>query len=460
MSQTELSDNNPSQGQSNVSIVSEFIDNASFDRLPGEVVVKAKRCLLDFLGVALASKDLSAFTAGAGLLDAFGNSEDATVVGMSQQVPLLSAVWANSLLGSVMDLEDGYYPSIGHPASVVFPVVLPFAEKEGASPTELLTATVIGYEICARAGALMTRFYKERSLGSGGSSVYGAAAAGGCLLKLDRAITETALGIAGCYMPSIPVNKSIQYQTTLKGGIPWGAFVGASAALLARGGFSSPPATIQDPFRSEFDDSARPILATLGRSYEILNVYFKRYPSCRWTHAALDAVITILEEGLIQPGEVETVEVETFAEAARLANYRPATLEGFQFSIPYTVAVALVVGKFTVQQMSEKYLDDSDVQQMADKVRITVDPRLDSMFPKKRPARVTVKTVDGKSITREVVNVHGEPGSDFAEAGVEEKFLSLAGERVGEERAGQILHLVRDLDTVSSLEPLFELLRN
>ena len=114
-------------------IVSKFISSLNFEDLPEDAVNKVKKCFLDFIGTALASENLPAYECGRKLLSGFGQSKKFTIVGSGEKVPLISAVWANSILGSIMDFEDGYYLSIGHPASVVFPVTLAFAESV-ASP--------------------------------------------------------------------------------------------------------------------------------------------------------------------------------------------------------------------------------------------------------------------------------------------------------------------------------------
>ncbi|MBW2058608.1 MAG: MmgE/PrpD family protein [Deltaproteobacteria bacterium] len=448
-----------SSNDANASIASRFVSELQFSKLPGSAVRMVKRCLLDFLGVALGSGQMPSVASGFGLLQALGNSEDATIIGCNRRAPILGAVWANSMLGSAMDFEDGYYPSVGHPASVVFPVTLAVAEREAKTPREFLTASIIGYEVCARCGMLMTRSYREKPRGSGGSSVYGAAAAAARLLGLNQEQIQMALGIAGAYMTAVPVLKSHGAEAMVKGGIPWGAVVGTAAAYLARQGFTGPPATMQDPFESEYEPAARAVLETLGREYEILNVYFKRYPSCRWTHAALDATSMILAENKIDIERIASIKVDTFKEATALDTRRPVSLEGVQFSIPFTIALLLSEGEFGVRQMSLEYLGNPIVQALADRVQLDVDPILDRLFPEHRPARVTITTDQGLRLTREVIEVHGEPGSDFAGQGVKNKFLGLASERLGRAEAEKVYQTAYTLDSFSTLDPLMALLK-
>ena len=348
---------------------------------------------------------------------------------------------------------------MGHPASVVFPVTLAISEREAKTAREFLTASIIGYEVCARSGMLMTRTYREKPRGSGGSSVYGAVAAAARLLKLDRKAIERALGIAGAYMTAVPVLKSHTHEAMVKGGIPWGAIVGTAAGFLARRGFTGPPATLQDPFCSEYDEIGRTVLKSLGHQYEILNVYFKRYPSCRWTHAALDATATIMKAHDISPKNIAKIRVETFKEATALDMRRPSSLEGAQFSIPFTIALLLSEGEFGVKQMSLEYLNNPSVQTIADRIQLEVDPALNQLFPKHRPARVTIITDQNRSFTSEIIKIHGEPGSDFAIEGVKNKFFRIATDRLGTTDANKIYEMICTLEGFSSLEPLMELLK-
>jgi 2-methylcitrate dehydratase PrpD len=436
-----------------------YIINLKFDDIPRDTVQMAKRCFLDYLSSSIAGITLPATKSGLGLLRWFGDKEESTIICQEKRVPAIAAVWANALLGSVLDFEDGHYPSLSHPASVVFPVAMAFGEKLNVSPQEFITVAVIGYDILGRAGALMSRKYRERTHGFGAPSVYAAAAVAARLLRLEGKQTEMALGVAGCHMPSIPVLRSIKYGSMTKGGGPWGTFAGATAALLAAEGFTGPPATLQDPFISENDESAIPYLTTLGTEFSINQVYFKRYPACRWAHAPLDAVHAILAEHKIHPEQVADILIETFKEALSLSQQIPNSIEDIEFSAPVPIALAIVDGEFGVDQISLNRLRDPKVLEVASKVRIVLDPELDKMFPKRRPARVTIRTTGGKSYTKEILKVHGEPGSEFMTNGVKEKFSRIVSSKLGQNFAHRLGELIEDLENLTSLDELFKLLR-
>jgi len=218
----------------NSSIASQFVISLEFNDLPNEAVQIAKTCLLDFLGVAISGTSLPAAKSGLKLLNAFGQKEEATIISFQKKVPVIAAVWANALLGSVLDMEDGQYTSVSHPSSVVFPITLAITEREQVHPKEFLTASIIGYEIFARSGALMSRKYRERMYGFGAPGVYAAASAAARLLKLNSAGLEMALGIAGSYMPTIPVLRSIEHEAMTKGGGTVGGFCWGNLSPFSR----------------------------------------------------------------------------------------------------------------------------------------------------------------------------------------------------------------------------------
>lgn len=142
-----------------------------------------------------------------------------------------------------------------------------------------------------------------------------------------------------------------------------------------------------------------------------------------------------------------------------MGHRRPSSLEGVEYSTPFTVALAIVDGEFGVKQLSLNRLGDLKALKIADKVQMVLDPKLDQMFPKYRPARVTITTDTGDSFTKEIIEVHGEPRSDFAVAGVTEKFFQLTSEKFGNDRANKIYEIVDNLENFSSLETLVNLLR-
>jgi 2-methylcitrate dehydratase PrpD len=88
---------------------------------------------------------------------------------------------------------------------------------------------------------------------------------------------------------------------------------GLIAATLAREGYQGAAEAIEGKwgFLHAYAPAADPAKAVdgLGRRWETMRIAVKPYPSCRYTHAAVDGILALAREHGIQAGEVEEVDV-------------------------------------------------------------------------------------------------------------------------------------------------------
>jgi 2-methylcitrate dehydratase PrpD len=208
--------------------------------------------------------------------------------------------------------------------------------------------------------------------------------------------------------------------------------------------------------RSGRYDTAQ-LVENLGREYAILKTYFKPYASCRWSHSAIDGVLELAREHGLRPEEVEEIHVEAFQEATRLCDDAPVTTVAAQYSIPFSVALALSRGRIGPGELTEANLRDQELLQLAQRVRISVDPELDQLFPEKTVARVTIHTGRG-TFTTTVEYPRGNPENPLSDAELAEKFRSLTAEVVGEERSAEMEVAVDHLEQMDNVKRLAELL--
>ena len=128
---------------------------------------------------------------------------------------------------------------------------------------------------------------------------------------------------------------------------------------------------------------------------------------------------------------IEAVEVKTFRAAyeiigSGLEKWRPKTRETADHSLPFVVAAALVDGTVNLNTFNEK-LGDARILALAEKVRVTVDDALESLYPEAVPNRVEVTLSSGRRVSREVIYPKGHPKDPLTDIEVEEKFRSLSG---------------------------------
>ncbi len=234
--------------------IARFVADTPFEAIPPGALARARSCLVDTLGAALGGSRLRAGRIAVALVEAEAGAGVATVLTARRKAAISQAAFANAVLASALDVDDGHYGAVGHPGAPVIPPALATAEARRRSGRELLGAVVVGYEIAIRAGEVLNARVGVRSYGSGTPGAYGAAAAVARLLGLDAGRTAHALGIARCHLPVSTVWDSVPYGAMVKESIGWGAITGTVAALLAEQGFTGPETVLDEPHhRAESD---------------------------------------------------------------------------------------------------------------------------------------------------------------------------------------------------------------
>ncbi|MEW6262465.1 MAG: MmgE/PrpD family protein [Thermodesulfobacteriota bacterium] len=398
---------------------------------------QAKRCLLDLLASAWAGgRTDSARILAETALEVF-SSGPSSLWFTGRRTAAAGAVLANAAAASALDLDDGHRAAAGHPGAVIIPAVLAAAEETDSSSREILSAVVLGYEVGCRVAAARD-LEQLVTLSTGRWGGFGSAAAVGCLRRLKADQLAQALAIAGVLSPDLAAaGYSRVMGNMVKEGIPWAAQTGLLAVRLAETGFTGPLDILDHPahYRRER------ILAGLGESWAVNEVYFKPYACCRWIHAALDGFLGLVEENDLPAAEIEEVEVNTFERALRLNHYPdPDSLEAAQYSLPFCLAVAALAGPDALLPLDEKLLRRPDLIAWARKVKLAVDPRLDRLFPSRSPARVVLQ-VKSKKYAREILDPRGDQANPLSPPELEAKFRKLSRAGLSPERQDEVIAL-------------------
>lgn len=335
-----------------------------------------------------------------------------------------AAALANAASASALDLDDGHRGAAGHPGASIIPAVLAVAQEVGASDGDILAALTIGYDIACRVGAARD-FSRLPTLSTGRWCAYGAAAAAGKLRGLTAPDLAQSLAIAGTQIPDLAASGYSQVMGNhVKEGIPWATMLGLMAVDLAQDGFTGPLDILDHP------DYFNPqqIMAMPEGSRAIEHIYLKPYSSCRWSHAAIDALVSIQKENNLPFEAIDSVTVETFERALRLNNYPdPSNLESAQYSICFCLGVAAVKGACGLLPLRESILHDANVVHFARRVTLSQNAGMNALFPQKTPARVIVDTQAGR-IEKTVTDPLGDPANPMTQAELEAKFRRLTQE--------------------------------
>lgn len=410
--------------------------------LPPAVRSATMKAVFDLMAAAVAGRETKGGAAALRAAKTAWGGGPAACWFSGSRLSVPGAAFVNSAFASMLDLDDGHRAASGHPGAAIIPAVIATAEADGANAERMLTAIAIGYEIGIRIAAARD----SRTLHTFDSGLWcgqGAAAAAAWLRGLDPLSFAHAIAIAGTTAPGQTATAFTKLMGNhVKEGIPFATAGGLIAVELAAAGFTGPIDFLDDQRR--YDRSI--LCSDLGARWKIETVYFKPYGCCRWAHAAIDALLDIMEGEDMASHQIEAVHIETFSQALTLNNdLEPPTLEAAQYSVPFCIATAAVHGAKALLPLDEKRLVDRDTLAFAPCVTMSVAPDLDAMFPRSVPARVRVRSARG-AFQRTVVKPRGEPGNPLDDSGLRTKFDVIAERRLSPD-ASQAL-----LDALTALE--------
>ncbi|HXJ78760.1 MAG TPA: MmgE/PrpD family protein [Candidatus Methylomirabilis sp.] len=449
------------------------VDGIALDRTPPDVILKAKVCVLDAIGCALAGASHGAIRS---LLEAARpqpvdeGEPGASVWRAGLRTAPPTAALVNASMAHVVNADDAHKESMGHPGAVVIPAALVVGEMVGAPGAAVLEAVIAGYECLLRVGIGVgvashrdRGWYATSSLGP-----FGAAASAAKLLKLGEDGMAGAIGHAGAQASGL-------WAFTADGSLANLVYVGRAAesgvlgALLVKSGLSGPTRVLEAEdggFLRAMSDASDPerILADLGRHFMILDVSLKPYPSSRTTHAAIDACLAIRARQEGRPGwldRLSRIVVRTYAVAKRQADIpEPATEWMASLSIPYTAAVALVEGTVGVEHFtSSRFLDSPRVRAVMRKVEVVVDESITAAFPAKWSCRVEAIGTDGTREVESIESARGDPKNPMPFDEVKRKFHTLTSAILDRAAGERICACVEGLDHEPNVRELALLLR-
>jgi 2-methylcitrate dehydratase PrpD len=420
-------------------------------QVPRAVQEQTKRSLKDILATAAGAtrlpdaERLRALTAGqfaAGEARLWFRGTGAAFAG---------AAFFNAFLTDSLDWHDGFRPCKGHAGATVVAVVLAACSGRQVKGSELLMGVLLGYEIACRAGLAIHSMYSPAYHSSGSWASIGAAAAAAWVRGFDAAAVDEVMGIAEYYAPMSPMLRCTRFPASVKDGAGAGAWAAAAAVEMVDHGLSGVPSI----FSAE--PSAADLLNSLGKEWLIMKQYFKPYPTCRWTHPAVDAAKTLQDEHGFSADSIETVEVETFREAMTLEAFPPRDTHTAQYCMPWAVAAMLVDGSLGIEQVRPERLKDGRMLGLGERVKMRHAEDIQQRFPAECLARVTITLQDGRRLSSQTAGCRGDYTAPLSEEEMKRKFNENVGAVAGEHRCSRIAEVIAKLE-VRTAADLTELL--
>jgi 2-methylcitrate dehydratase PrpD len=122
------------------------------------------------------------------------------------------------------------------------------------------------------------------------------------------------------------------------------------------------------------------------------------------------------------------------------AKRRPRSVVDAQFSLPFSVATALVRGAAWPDDFAPARFDDPAIRHVMDRVEPARDPALDARFPRTWPCWVRITLDDGTRLEHAVTHPLGDPENFPSDDALAAKFARLAACALGRPRTCALRH--------------------
>jgi 2-methylcitrate dehydratase PrpD len=428
--------------------LAEFVATLTFDSLPPAVVERAKWILRDTVGVivgGMAEKEVAALASFA----ARTAPGPAILLGHGGRTKEGWAALVHGTAGTTLEMDEGHAFARGHAAIHAVPPTL--AQAHNASGQEVMAAMVAGYEVAARSGVATRLRQSVHPFGAWG--VLGAAAVGAWFKGFEADDVAGTLELAASYAITPSFETAYQGATVRNTYAGMVNRLGLLAADFYELGFRGQRGGLQTSFGEILGQSFHPAALSdgLGQRYEMMRGYFKPYSGCRYTHAAIDAVLSLQADEVVDIDDLASVDVFTYDIAAHLSDPAPKTPLAGRFSTPYVVAATLVNGSAGPELFVPEMLANHQVLDLAARVNVGKNVDFTAMTPARRPAQVILHFKDGQRRECTVYGSKGDPDQPMSDAELEAKFYGLCEPILGPEqtrRAWEELGRIEQLEEV------------
>ena len=420
----------------------DFLLETKWEDLPAEVQQRLRGCLLDLMGALVSGCGSEQFRVGVRLAKRLFGAGDVPAIGTDEKFTSVGAAVAMGHSSNAYDIDDGHNIIRAHPGTSFIGGLLAAGYEKNIDAHDFLTALYVAYESTIRMGAAIMDYY-QYAHSSGTFGAVGVVAGAGRIYGFDKKQMNNALSVAEFNAPLVPGIRSVEYPSMNKDGVPFGVMVGELALEACQCGFTGNKNLLEAEEFAHYLDN-------LGTKHEVMDLYFKPYPCCRWGHPAIDACLAVMADNNVKAEDIEQAIVETFYKATQLSKGIPSCADEAQYNIAYPGASSIVNGGFSIAQVEQT--DDPKVHAMMEKLTFHCDPELDAQFPAKRLCRVRMILKDGREVVSAVHEPRGEAFENIGYDWLSEKFLRITGHRLTAEQQKELIaDLASDAWTVRTL---------
>jgi 2-methylcitrate dehydratase len=380
-----------------------------------------------------------------------------SIIGTQLKTSLPLASFANGVLIRTLDLNDTYTGprQIGHPSDNIGGA-LAAAELTDRSGADLMRAIRLSYEVYGRILDLNDPDSPWDHVTVSGIVT---AATTGWLLRLPPERLAHAIALAACHSATlgevrvghVSAAKSIANSVVVQ--------TASLMTLLAAEGMTGPGEALEGArgyaklimdgtdFSAFFDEGPD----------RLMSVGLKQYPCFALGQGPISAAVEMRNQ-LPSPADIQRLKVtvaDTGPARLRLRDALgriPSSQEAADHSVYFLVAVALIDGRFGLDQLTGGRWKDADVRTLIERMEAAIDPAL---TPKTAlPCRLEATLANGKTIVVDRKVTPGNPAAPLTWDEVVEKFRRCATGVISESAQSQVIDMVAHIDALPSVRTL------
>jgi 2-methylcitrate dehydratase len=185
--------------------------------------------------------------------------------------------------------------------------------------------------------------------------------------------------------------------------------------------------------------------------------FLKRYNAEIHSQSALEALLELREEHVIDPGAVERIELDTFQVAYDIigggeegGKKEIESKEQADHSLPYLLAVALLDGQVMPEQFAPERIVRPDVQELLRRVEVRPAADLTARFPAEHACRLRLQLAGGVTLSAEKSDYYGFLTRPMDWERARHKFELLAAGAVESELAVELAEAVGALEELET----------
>ena len=336
------------------------------------------------------------------------------------------------------------------------------ADRYDIKGKELLTAYIAGVETDAILGQAFRELgYRKGINPTNFIGIFGAVAAAGLLLGLDREGMANALGIAANEATGFKAN----FGTSAKDlAIGMSALKAVCCAQGAAQGIDSSRDALEGPFglfESICGDAGEELLHRLIAEHksEFIDpgMIMKPYPSCRGNHCGIDCITKIVGEHSFSLEDVEQVICRVDEAAYDTDRYEyPANPGEAKFSLAFCIAKVIECGHISIDDFIGREILDKKPLELIERVKIIRAPEL---FENSRyGTEVELRLKDGSVFIEKECYAKGDPLYPMEGEEVQEKLIACLSRISTPEKALEGARRLSRFDEMENIGEIIEFL--